>query len=114
MSFPPFVETPENKQYRNTSRSSPPCEVNPTPNESFRRAICPCDEMIAAQQKSHADQERGLSVLRCSRRSVLAPLDLGDLVGLGAARRHHFHRHALLLADQRARQRRGDGTPALL
>src|SRR5450631_4583217 len=45
---------------------------------------------------------------------VLAPLDLGDLVGLGAAGRDDFHGSALLLADQRARQRRSDGNAALL
>src|SRR5258708_36524399 len=39
----------------------------------------------------------------------LAPLDLGDLVGLGAAGGDDFHGRALLLADQRPRQRRGDG-----
>src|SRR5437868_609824 len=43
-----------------------------------------------------------------------APLDLGDLVGLGAAGSHDLHGRALLLADQRARQRRGDGDAALL
>src|SRR5580692_11745792 len=43
-----------------------------------------------------------------------APLDLGDLVGLGAAGSHDLHRGALLLADQRARQRRGDRNLALL
>ena len=40
--------------------------------------------------------------------AVLAPLDLHDLVGLGAAGRDHFDVRALLLAEQRARQRRGD------
>ena len=35
--------------------------------------------------------------------AVLAPLDLGDLVGLGAAGGDDFHGRALLLADQRAR-----------
>ena len=45
---------------------------------------------------------------------MLAPLDFGDLVGLGAAGRDDFHRRALLLADQRARQRRGDGDAAFL
>src|SRR6478609_11788193 len=45
---------------------------------------------------------------------VLAPLDLGDLVGLGPAGGHDLYRRALLLADQRARQRRGDGDAALL
>src|SRR5580698_6349404 len=43
-----------------------------------------------------------------------APLDLGDLVGLGAAGSHDLHRGAFLLADQRARQWRGDGNLALL
>ena len=43
-----------------------------------------------------------------------APLDLGDLIGLGAARRHDLDGCALLLANQRARQRRGDGDAALL
>src|ERR1700744_5941358 len=38
-----------------------------------------------------------------------APLDLGDLVGFRTAGSHDFHGRALLLADQRARQRRGDG-----
>src|SRR6266403_1191329 len=47
-------------------------------------------------------------------KSFLAPLDLGDLVGLGAAGRHDFDRGALLLADQRARQGRGDRNAALL
>src|SRR5262245_57646523 len=42
------------------------------------------------------------------------PLNLHDLVGLGATRRHDFDRRALLLADQRARKRRGDGDAALL
>src|SRR5579871_1127377 len=51
-------------------------------------------------------------VLRGS--APLLPLDLGDLVGLGAARRHHLDRVALLLADQRTRQRRGDRDAALL
>src|ERR1019366_2918712 len=40
--------------------------------------------------------------------------DLGDLVGLGAAGRDDFHGGALLFADQRSRQRRGDGDAALL
>ena len=44
----------------------------------------------------------------------LFPLDLGDLVGLGAARRDDFHRGALLLADQRACERRGDRDAAFL
>src|SRR3984893_14694733 len=43
-----------------------------------------------------------------------APLDLGDLIGLGAAGGDDFHGRAFLLADQRARQRRGDGDAALL
>src|SRR5258705_4480852 len=47
-------------------------------------------------------------------RTDLPPLDLGDFVCLGAAGRHDFHRRALLLADQRARERRGDGDAALL
>ena len=47
-------------------------------------------------------------------RERLSPLDLGDLVRLGAAGRHDFHGRALLLADQRAGQRRGDGDAALL
>src|SRR5579864_6028203 len=37
-----------------------------------------------------------------------APFNLGDFVGLGAPRSHDLDRSALLLADQRARQRRGD------
>ncbi len=48
------------------------------------------------------------------RATALFPVHLGDLVGLGAARRHDLDGGALLLADQRARQRRGDGDPALL
>src|SRR5712664_857933 len=44
----------------------------------------------------------------------LAPFDLGDLVGLGAAGGDDFHGRALLLSDQRSRQRRGDGDAALL
>src|ERR1700746_1543506 len=44
----------------------------------------------------------------------LAPLDLGDLVGLGAAGRVDLDGRAFLLADQRTRERRGDGDFALL
>src|SRR5258708_39841708 len=40
--------------------------------------------------------------------NALPPLDLLDLVGLGAARRHHLDVGALGLADERARERRGD------
>ena len=47
-------------------------------------------------------------------RARSAPLDLGDFVGLGAAGGHDFHRRAFFLADQRARQRRGDRDAALL
>jgi hypothetical protein len=61
MSFPPLVVTPERKQYRNMRRSSPACEVNPTPNESFRCAICPRGEKIAAQQKAALKSTRLLS-----------------------------------------------------
>src|SRR3954471_1353212 len=43
-----------------------------------------------------------------SESATLLPLDLGDLVGLGAAGRHHLDGFALLLVDQRARQRRGN------
>src|SRR5712691_4633651 len=62
---------------------------------------------------------RGLFLMRSPSnakafRRDLAPLDLGDLVGLGAAGGHDFHGSALLLADQRSRQRRGDGDAALL
>src|SRR5262245_45406687 len=45
---------------------------------------------------------------------ALAPLDLLDLVGLRAARRHHLDARALGLADERARERRGDGDLAFL
>ena len=44
----------------------------------------------------------------------LLPLDLHDLIGLGAAGRDHLDLGALLLADQRAGERRGDGNLALL
>src|SRR5690349_12778131 len=44
----------------------------------------------------------------------LLPLDLLDLVGLGAAGRVHLDGFALLLVDQRARDRRGDRNPPLL
>ena len=45
-----------------------------------------------------------LSILKISS-AVLAPLDLGDLVGLGPAGGHDLHGRALLLADQGAGQR---------
>src|SRR3569623_2675396 len=48
---------------------------------------------------------------RCDK---LFPVDFGDLVGLGAAGGDDLDRGALLLADQRARERRGDGDAALL
>jgi hypothetical protein len=38
MSIPPFGCTPEGKNYRNTRRSSPACEVNTRRNDSFRCA----------------------------------------------------------------------------
>jgi hypothetical protein len=44
--------------YLNMRRSSPPCEVNPAAIESFRHAISQRAEMIAAQQKSRADEAR--------------------------------------------------------
>src|ERR1051325_8793021 len=40
--------------------------------------------------------------------AILPPLDLLHLIGLRAARRDHFDRCTLGLADQRARERRGD------
>src|SRR5438105_3880014 len=46
--------------------------------------------------------------------ATLLPLDLGDRVGLGATGRHHLDGLALLLVDQRARQRRGDRDAAFL
>jgi hypothetical protein len=48
-----------------------------------------------------------------TRKNASAPLDLGDLVGLGAAGGDDFDRRALFLADQGAGQRRGDGDAAL-
>src|SRR3981081_733495 len=59
---------------------------------------------------------RGSSRCDCSQFETLglAPLDLGDLVGLGPAGGDDFHGCAFLLADQRSRQRRGDGDTALL
>src|ERR1700730_12342334 len=80
-------------------------------------SLWPMDRALAAQQKA-AQSARPFSMrsplnaeeFRCD----LAPLDLGDLVGLGAAGRDDFHGSALLLADQRARQRRSDGDAALL
>src|ERR1700733_5855170 len=45
--------------------------------------------------------------------SGLLPLDLDNLVGLGAAGRHHLYLHALLFADQGSSERRGDGDLAL-
>src|SRR5579871_346396 len=51
---------------------------------------------------------------RNGRPLLLAPLDLGDLVGLGAAGCHHLDGGAFLLADEGARQGRGDGDLALL
>src|SRR6185437_5732453 len=47
-------------------------------------------------------------------RLPLPPLDLFDLVGLGAAWRHHLDIGAFRLADQRARERRGDRDLAFL
>src|SRR6202034_1649089 len=44
----------------------------------------------------------------------LFPLQLDDLVRLGAAGRDDLDLRAFLLADQRAGERRGDGDPALL
>src|SRR4051812_19287593 len=44
----------------------------------------------------------------------LPPIHLLDLVGLGAAGRVHLDGIALALADQRARERRGDGDLAVL
>src|ERR1700722_14854405 len=44
----------------------------------------------------------------------LLPLQLDDLVGLGAAGGPAPDLRAFLLADQRAGERRGDGDPALL
>src|SRR5476651_1350696 len=44
----------------------------------------------------------------------LLPLDLGDLVGLGAAGRHHLDGLAFLFVDQRARDRRRDRDSAML
>src|SRR5260370_36941827 len=44
----------------------------------------------------------------------LPPLDLHDLVRLGAAGRHDLDLRALLLADERARDRRGDRDLSLL
>src|SRR6476661_8631359 len=46
--------------------------------------------------------------------AALPPLDLLDLVFLGAARRDDLDGCALRLADQRARERRGDRDAALL
>ena len=57
---------------------------------------------------------RGFSSRSIRPASRSAPFDLGDFVGLGAARRHHFDRHALGLSNQGARQRRGDRDAALL
>src|SRR5258705_13907703 len=80
-------------------------------------ALWPMDRAPAAQQKA-AQSARPFLMRSPSNakafRPDLAPLDLGDLVGLGAAGGHDFHRSALLLADQRSRQRRGDGDAALL
>src|ERR1700716_1801668 len=75
------------------------------------------DHAFAAQQE--AAQSARLFSLRLflnskARRCDLAPLDLGDLVGLGAAGRDDFHGSALFLADQRARQRRRDEDAPLL
>src|SRR5258708_17826410 len=47
-------------------------------------------------------------------RSPLFPLQLDDLIGLGAAGGDDLDLGAFLLADQRAGQRRGDGDLALL
>src|SRR6202012_5914345 len=73
-------------------------------------------ERVAPKQK--AGRFPGLCIAMQSwqrgLRTALAPLDLGDLVSLGAAGRHDFDRGALFLADQRTRQRRGDGDAALL
>src|SRR5260370_33399191 len=60
--------------------------------------------------KSAAKRAGTLSRPFCEIQGVtLAVLDLGDLVGLGAAGGDDFDGCALLLADQRARQGRGDG-----
>jgi hypothetical protein len=50
--------TPGQQDYLNTRRSSPACEVNPTPNDSFRPRKYPPHEKIAAQQKAALDQTR--------------------------------------------------------
>src|SRR5271163_3821052 len=46
--------------------------------------------------------------------ALSAPFDLGDFISLGAAGGDDFDRRAFLLADQRARQWRGNGDAALL
>src|SRR6516162_563427 len=63
--------------------------------------------------KEKAAQSAAFAKRRISNR-LLAPLDLGDLVGLGAAGRHDLDGGALLLADQCARERRGDRDLAFL
>src|SRR5262249_50288785 len=60
------------------------------------------------------DKPRRNSSKRLRPARGLAPLDLLDLVGLGAARRHHLDARALAFADERARERRRDRNLALL
>src|SRR4029078_9357837 len=70
----------------------------------------------ARYAKHHGGEMRVAGLRRAGTGAAewLFPLDLNDLVSLGATRRHHFDLDALLLADEGAGERRGDGNLALL
>src|ERR1700722_8540882 len=80
---------------------------NPHPRNLFRRRA----EEKPRWRRGFIDRKQYRSFRPCEKS---APLDLGDLVGLGAAGGHDLNRGAFLLPDQRTRQWRGDGNPALL
>src|SRR6266481_5144995 len=58
-----------------------------------------------SRRENASNQESRAAFDSIETEKALAPLHLGDLVGLGAAGGHDFHGSALLLADQRSRQR---------
>src|SRR5690242_16888452 len=78
-----------------------------------RGAECPASAPEPAC-RADATRSRFRTFVRPGMPSRLLPLDLLDLVGLGAAGRVHLDGFALLLVDQRARDRRGDRNPPLL
>src|SRR3954447_21487946 len=80
-----------------------------------RPTACPPFKRNWGNDGGHGAKNRAFAHPTVHRaRAVLPPLDLGDLVGLGAAGGDDLHRGALLLADQRAGQGRGDRDAALL